>query len=124
MLGRCRNDDATIGRAIREGLWRDGTPLIFLPSESFHAMADADVGAIIAYLRSRPKVDRVLPGSRIGPMARALSLFTEFPLLPARATDHAAPPPKEVPVESTARYGSTSCRSGCALRATDSSCRE
>ncbi|MEO7987446.1 MAG: c-type cytochrome [Gemmatimonadales bacterium] len=100
-----RNDDATIGRAIRDGLRRDGKPLIFMPSNSYHAMSDADVGAIIAYLRSRPQVDRTLPGSRVGPLARALSLFTEFPLIPARLIDHATAPPRQVPVESTEHYG-------------------
>ncbi|MEP7324821.1 MAG: cytochrome c [Gemmatimonadota bacterium] len=100
-----RNDAASIGRAIRDGLRRDGTPLIFMPSESYHVMSDADVGAIIAYLRSRPPVDRTLPATRVGPLARALSLFTEFPLIPARQIDHATPPPREVSVESTEHYG-------------------
>jgi cytochrome c553 len=100
-----RNDAVTIGRAIREGLRRDGTPLIFMPSNSYHAMSDADVGAIIAYLRSRPQVDHTLPGSRVGLLARALSLFTEFPLIPARLIDHAIPPPPEVAGGSPKDYG-------------------
>ncbi len=70
-----------------------------MPSESYHAMSDADVGAIIAYLRSRPPIDRTFRGSRVGPLARVLSLFTGFPLIPARMIDHATPPPREVPVE-------------------------
>ncbi|MEA3246260.1 MAG: c-type cytochrome [Gemmatimonadota bacterium] len=100
-----RDDNATIARAIREGVRRDGTPLIFMPSNLYHPMSDADVGAIIAYLRSRPRVDRALPGSRIGPVARAVSLFTEFPLIPARDIDRSVTPPREVPVEASAHYG-------------------
>lgn len=100
-----RLDDAAIGRAIREGVRRDSTPLIFMPSNLYHTMSDADVGAIIAYLRSRPHVDKILPGSRIGPVARAVSLFTEFPLIPAREIDRATPVPRDVPVEASGRYG-------------------
>lgn len=100
-----RNSPATIGRAIRDGLRGDGTPLIFMPSTSYHAMSDADVGALIAYLRSRPPVDHDLPGSRVGLVARAISLFTEFPLIPARLIDHATPPPGVVAEEATVEYG-------------------
>ncbi|MFN8474745.1 MAG: cytochrome c [Anaerolineae bacterium] len=49
--------DGEIVRAIREGVDRDGKPLIVMPSESFRNMSDADVAALVAYLRSQPPVN-------------------------------------------------------------------
>jgi mono/diheme cytochrome c family protein len=100
-----RYDDATVARAIRHGIRGDGTPLFFMPSEAFSAMSDEDVAATIAYLRSRPPVDRELPAPRIGPMMRLMGLLTSFPLVPARRIDHAAVSPKAVPEEPTEGYG-------------------
>lgn len=53
--------DAEIIRAIREGVDKDGRPLFIMPSQAFHALSDSDVAAVVAYLRSQPAVDRVLP---------------------------------------------------------------
>ncbi len=100
-----RYDDASIARAIRHGLRGNGTPLLFMPSESFNPMSDEDVGALIAYLRSLPPVDHEMPPSRVGPVARILSLLTNFPLVPARSIDHGLVPPKSQPEEPTPRYG-------------------
>ncbi len=58
--------DGEIVRAIREGIGKDGRALIIMPSESFHAMSDADVQALVAYLRSQPAVSRQTPPRDIG----------------------------------------------------------
>jgi mono/diheme cytochrome c family protein len=43
-------------RAIREGVHKSGRPLIVMPSETFRNLSDADVQAIVAYLRSQPAI--------------------------------------------------------------------
>jgi mono/diheme cytochrome c family protein len=50
--------DGEIIRAIREGVAQDGRALLVMPSGNFHQLSDADVEAIVAYLRSQPAVDR------------------------------------------------------------------
>jgi len=46
-------------------------------------MNDEDLGNTIAYLKTLPAVDAVIPAKRIGPVARALYLKIGFPLIPA-----------------------------------------
>lgn len=53
--------DGEIIRAIREGVDKNGRPLIGMTSEPFSHLSDADVQALIAYLRSQSAVDRGLP---------------------------------------------------------------
>jgi mono/diheme cytochrome c family protein len=53
--------DAEITRAIREGVDKDGRPLVIMPSPAFHNLSDADVQAIVAYLRSQPAVEHTTP---------------------------------------------------------------
>jgi mono/diheme cytochrome c family protein len=53
--------DGEIIRAVREGVHKNGRPLLVMPSEGFYGMGDADVQALVAYLRSQPAVQRDLP---------------------------------------------------------------
>jgi len=61
--------DGEIIRAIREGVDKDGRPLVIMPSAAFHNLSDKDVQAIVAYLRSQPAVDRPLPKRNLSVMA-------------------------------------------------------
>ncbi len=76
--------DADWVRAIRHGVGTDGRALVFMPSNTFFHMSDQDLGALIAWVKTVPPVDAVLPAKKVGPLARALSLFVGYPLLPAR----------------------------------------
>lgn len=100
-----RYDDHTLARAIRHGLNPEGKPLIFMPSEAFQYLSDEDVGALVAYIRALPPVDKTHPTQRVGPLARVLSVLTGFPLVPARLVDHARPHPQSVRADSTPEYG-------------------
>jgi len=91
-------------RAIRYGVTPEGTSLIGMPSEYFNAFSDADLVAIIAYLRSVPPVDTDHPKIRLGPMFRWL-LLNEPHALPASLIDHSAPRPPEPVPGVTAGYG-------------------
>lgn len=98
--------------AIRHGVDEDGKPLIEMPSESFYYLSDSDLGAIIAYLKSLPKVDSELPERRLGPFYQ-LSILSNPNLIPAEVIDHesARPPAPEPGV--TIEYGkylATACR--------------
>jgi mono/diheme cytochrome c family protein len=100
-----RYDDATLARAIRHGIRGDGKSLFLMPSESYQRLSDEDVGALIAYLRSLPPVDREHPARRAGPLVRVIYLVAGMPLLPARLIDHSVMAPAKVPREPTAEYG-------------------
>ena len=98
-------DDPTLARAIRHGINQDGKPLRVMPSEAFQYLSDDDAGALVAYIRSLPPVDRQLPFTRIGPLARVLSLLTTFPLIPPRVVDHQRVPPVSMPESTSVEYG-------------------
>jgi len=97
--------DDQIARAIRHGVGYDNKSLLLMPAHEFNVLSDEDVGAIIAYLRARPPVDREMPESKVGPLARVLLLTGEFPLLPAELVDHDAPRPPAPEPGITAEYG-------------------
>jgi mono/diheme cytochrome c family protein len=75
-------------RALVHGVRRDRHSVVFMPSAEYH-FTEADLGALLAYLRALPPVDRELPASRVGPMPRALAVLADFPLTPAAKIDHA-----------------------------------
>lgn len=56
------HSDAELERVIRRGVRKDGTSVMAMPSATFTHLTDADLGKIVAYLRSRPE--------REGPAAR------------------------------------------------------
>jgi mono/diheme cytochrome c family protein len=101
-------------RTLRHGVKPSGQPLLIMPSEDYAQMADSDVAAIVAYVRSLP------------PANTAAAEFSEFPL-PIKAAylfgaikdaaekiDHTAPPPAAVPDDMLARgqYIAQGC-TGC-----------
>jgi mono/diheme cytochrome c family protein len=70
------------------GVKPSGRSVIFMPSADYQ-FTEADLGALVAYIKSLPPVDRELPERRVGPMPRALAVFATFPLVPADKIDHA-----------------------------------
>jgi mono/diheme cytochrome c family protein len=90
-----RDDDWV--RAIRHGVGRDSHSLLFMPSDAFQSITDADVSAMVAYLRTASPVDRTLPPKRVGILARVLHVVAGFPLLSAERVDHAATRPDAAP---------------------------
>lgn len=97
--------DTDYVRAIRHGIGRDRRPLLMMPADAFFDMSDADIASVIAYLKTIPAVDAAVPTSSIGPLARALYLGTDFPLIPAENLPHDRPRPAEVPRGVTVEYG-------------------
>ncbi len=61
---------AVIERAIRHGIGADGKALWAMPSFSFIRLSDADVAAMVAYMRSMPVVNKTLASPSLGWAAR------------------------------------------------------
>jgi mono/diheme cytochrome c family protein len=64
--------DAEIGRAVREGIGRDGLPLLVMPSTSLRGLSDRDLSAIVAFLRRQPPLSTQHPAKRLTPLAYAI----------------------------------------------------
>ena len=78
-------------RALRHGVAPDGRKLLFMPSHEYRHLADDDVAALVAYLQTRPAVDRRHEAPQgVGPIGRALYLKGDMDLLPAELIDQAA----------------------------------
>jgi mono/diheme cytochrome c family protein len=97
--------DADYVRAIRHGLNRKNRPLAAMPADAFHPMNDEDLASVIAYLKTIPAVDAVVPAKRVGPLARVLYLATDFPLIPAEELSRDDKRPVPVPRGVTREYG-------------------
>jgi mono/diheme cytochrome c family protein len=94
-----------VAAAIRHGVAAEGRPLVFMPSEDFHDMGDADVAAIVAFLQQLPPSDNQPPALEVRPLGRVMWLLGKFPLLPAEHLEH-APRARATPVvAATAEYG-------------------
>lgn len=105
--------DVDFVRAIRHGVGKNGKSLYFMPAEAYYNFNDADLAAIIAYIRTVPPVDSPVPPQRsIGPIGRAVYLMTPFPLVPASIVPHSAPRPAVVPEGVTKEYGEYLSKAG------------
>ncbi len=67
-----RYTDSELDAAIRRGVPRDGRPMWFMPSETFQFLSDADLSAVIAYLRTMEPGGTQLPPIRKGPLFHKL----------------------------------------------------
>ena len=102
-------DDEDWVRAIRHGVAPDGRGLIVMPAFWFAALGRPDIEGIVAYLKSLEPVDNEIPETRIGPLGSVLftqaPLDGDFPLISARAIDHAQPMVEPPPEGVTTEYG-------------------
>lgn len=108
-------DAAGWDRAVRHGVGRDGRSLVFMPSRDFVDMPDRELGLIAAYVRTLPRVERDLPATEPGMLARALDLAGAIDLFPAARIDHAAVAEPDAPPGRTVEHGAYLTRlcTGC-----------
>jgi cytochrome c553 len=59
-------------RAIRHGVSPNGRALFIMPSELYHSLSDADLAAVVAYVRSLPPIAGEPPQIRLPLVVRAL----------------------------------------------------
>lgn len=91
--------DAQVVRAIREGIRHDGTPLFpLMPVATLKGLADEDVLAIVAYLRSIPPVRNAVTPHDIRFPTKALFALGIVGPEPA-ITEPVGAPPKGLTVE-------------------------
>ena len=62
--------DAELTAIIRAGVRPEGRSTIVMPAEVFATLTDADLGRILAFLRSIPAADGPGPDVRLGPLGR------------------------------------------------------
>ncbi len=104
--------DADYIRAIRHGVGRDNKTLLFMPAEAYYHFNDADLGAIIAYLKTLPPADgEVSPARTVGPIGRTVATLTSFPLITARLVREGEARPAVTPGV-TKEYGEYLSKSG------------
>lgn len=107
-------DDAALERAIRHGVAADGRSLLVMPSSEYNNLADDDIAALIAYLRSRPAVARTHQPSTIGPVIRAMWMAGKVDPVPAAVIAHDAPHLKAAPMGNSVEAGMYIAKNGCA----------
>jgi|CXWL01.1.fsa_nt_gi mono/diheme cytochrome c family protein len=96
--------DADFATAIRHGVGQTGQPLLIMPSENYIHFSEADLSALIGYIRSRPSVDREVPARRFGPVGFALVASKKLPFS-ASLIDHEMVQPDSVAPGPTVEYG-------------------
>ncbi len=102
-------------RAIRHGVGPDGRGLLIMPSYEFAGISDEQIAQMIAYLQTISPVERVAAEPELKPLARALFLMGQVPLMPAEKVDQDMTHAARVPAEASADYGAylaTTC-TGC-----------
>jgi|SoiMethySBSTD1v2_1073268.scaffolds.fasta_scaffold07026_2 mono/diheme cytochrome c family protein len=92
-------------RAILGGVARDGRPLLVMPSDDLRSLADEDVAAVVAYMKTVPPVDRSLPPSRATAMGKIVLGLVRPPILAAEVIDARAPRPRPVATGPNVEYG-------------------
>ncbi len=107
--------DPELARALRHSVKKDGTAAWMFASPSFYQLSDADVGKMIAYLRTLEPVDNQVPAHEIKPMARLGLLLGKFKPVPEQI-NHQAPRTLAQYDTSAVAYGkylTTTVCSGC-----------
>lgn len=92
-------------RAIRHGIKPDGTPVLVMPAMDFYNLSDADLGDIIAYLKTIPPVDNFVEPSQAGPLGRALIVTGQISAISAEVINHTQPHPGAPERGKTPEYG-------------------
>ena len=82
-LGIGRLTDGQIARALRSGVRHDGRVLI--PFMEFENLSDADIQAVISFLRSQPPVAREVPEHRINLAGKMVLAYMMKPPAPSGA---------------------------------------
>jgi mono/diheme cytochrome c family protein len=89
--------DAEVARALRYGVRANGAALFdFMP---FHNTSDADITAIISYLRYQQPVKNNVPENSYNVLGKVVKAFVIKPVYPL------GPVPVDVPQDTSAAYG-------------------
>jgi len=111
VVGGFRDEDWI--RAIRHGVKPDGTPTIMMPADELFFLSDRELGAVIAYAKSAPAVDRASQPHEFKPLLQVLGALGVFPLFTTNHMDHGAARPADVEPAPTAAFGEYIARIQC-----------
>jgi mono/diheme cytochrome c family protein len=75
-------------RAIRHGINREGKPIFMLAVASTAHLSDQELGAIIAYLKTVPPVDRITYGNNLSPLTKIMLAAGMLGQLPVEEVSH------------------------------------
>jgi mono/diheme cytochrome c family protein len=102
--------DAELERVIRRGVRQNGRSVLAMPSDMFAGLADDDLRAIIAFIRSRPEVEGIEPRLQVGPIGRyELTTGAWKPVAPGIS----GAPPTAVPRHDQIEWGLYLARTSC-----------
>jgi mono/diheme cytochrome c family protein len=105
--------DAEFAGFLRSGVRRDGTSPFLMPPPGFYHISDADLGALLAYLRSLPvDTTRKLPGNSYRLLGRLGLVLGQFQTAVA-SFDTTQARVGEDPAWATTRYGEYLARVIC-----------
>ncbi len=103
--------DAELAVIIRNGVRPGGRSMVIMPSEAFVGLTDADLGRIVASLKSLPEVAGPGPSVSLGPIGRVGLAVGKFNMVAQLIAD-TVPPPEATDKE--AAYGRYLARTICA----------
>ena len=91
-------------RTVRHGVKPDGRPLRVMPSDDYNRLTDADLGAVVAYVKSLPPT---AGGGAVIELPLAARVLYGFGLIPDAASkiDHNLPPAAPVAEGVTIEHG-------------------
>ena len=95
---------AELTAIIRAGVRPDGRSTVVMPAEVYATLSDADLGRIIAFLRSLPVLDGPGPDVRLGPLGRIGLAVGQFKMTAQQIAEVVPPPQAEGEVASNGRY--------------------
>lgn len=107
-----RYSDEQLARTIRYGIRPDGRTLMWMPTEEHHWWPDADLQAVVSFVRSVPPVDNDVAPSVVRPLGRILTSFGVMKTLSHSMIDPSAPRESVPDPAPTAEYGAFLVR-GC-----------
>ncbi len=103
-IGAAYTDEDWV-RALTHGVSPDGRILMLMPSQYFRYYSDADLGAIIAYMKTIPPVDNETLLPQFTLMGRLLFALNALGEAPAEMIDHEGERSSAPPAGATAEYG-------------------
>ena len=83
--------DSAVARTLRYGVRPDGRAAI--PFMEYHEMSDADLVAVISYIRSQPRVRNVVPDHKLSLLGKAVMAFVMKPIGPSSTPPAESPAP-------------------------------
>jgi mono/diheme cytochrome c family protein len=83
--------DGQLARMLRYGVRRDGRAAV--PFMNYHQLSDADIRALISFLRSQPPVSHRVPPHDVNPVGKAVMAFVIKPVGPVSTPPAESPPP-------------------------------